>query len=750
MPTRLSRREFIKLGGVAAGALAAGHFIPPMVAQAARPYNLDPDGDGYISTMCEMCVWRCGVRAKVVNGRVVKLEGNPEHPHSQGKLCARGQSGLMNTYDPDRVLYPLVRVGKRGEGKFRRASWEEALDIVASNMQKIKNQYGPEAMVFSSTHNLSQGQFENLLNGYGSPNYGTQRSLCFNAMIVANLMTYGMEEPARDYSNLKYIILTGRNLMEAISTSETSALSYAVDRGVKMIYLDPRFTKTAAKASQWLPIRPGTDLAFHLAMIQVIISEERYNKDFVAANTVGFDQVAEAVKDYTPEWAAPITGIEADVIRRIAREFSDAAPQALAHNGWRTSNFVNSFATERAITILNALVGNWGVTLLPAAGEGSGGLGKPPQPPYPRVSALRLDGVPWKYPFVPLKLGIFQQLRDAMLAEDPYTAHGWFISRQNPVLSLPDRGKTLETMGKLDFIAVVDIILNDTAWFADVVLPEASYLERYDPLLPIAMPSPGREGLCTPVQCNYENQPPVSAGDRIFIRQPVIEPQGEAKSALWIYKELGNRLGLGDFFQYTDEEDYLRQELAPLGVSLEEIKTRGYVDIPSDGEAEMKWDTPSGKIELFSETLQKGNFDPVPAWEEPPQPKPGAFYLLTGKVGQHTQFATQNNLLLHKYEDEPCLWMNSESANGLGLSDEDLVEVTSEVGTVNVKLRVTTGIRPDCVFMTPGYGHLSQGLATAYGNGASDSVLHVTYTDPISGSQALSQTFVTIKKIIGL
>ncbi len=717
----LSRREFLKLGGAAAGALAAGRFIPPRVAEAARQYNLDPDGDGYIPTMCEMCVWRCGVRAKVVEGRVVKLEGNPEHPHSQGRLCARGQSGLMNTYDPDRVLTPLVRVGKRGEGKFRQASWEEALDIVANNMQKIKEQYGPEAMVFSSTHNLSQVQFENLLNGFGSPNYGTQRSLCFNAMIVANLMTYGLEEPARDYSNLKYIILTGRNLTEAISTSETSALMDAIARGAKLVYLDPRFTKTASKAHEWCPVRPGTDLAFHLAMIQVIISEERYDKNFVQQYTVGFDQVAEAVKDYTPEWAAPITGIDADVIRRIAREFSDAAPQALAHNGWRTSNFVNSFATERAITILNALMGNWGAAMLPAAGEGSGGLGKPPQPPYPRVSALRLDGVPWKFPFVPLKLGIFQQLRDAMLAEDPYAAHGWFISRQNPVLSLPDRGKTLETMGKLDFIAVVDIILNDTAWFADVVLPEASYLERYDPLLPV--------------------------GDRVFIRQPVIEPQGDGRSALWIYKELGKRLGLADFFQYEDEQDYIRQELAPLGYTLEEIGTRGYVELPAgEDDGELKWGTPSGKIELFSETLQKGNFDPVPVWEEPPQPKPGAFYLLTGKVGQHTQFGTQNNELLHKYEDAPRLWMHPEAAAALSLKDWDLVEVTSEVGSIQVPLEVTQAIRSDCVYMTPGYGHLSKGLRTAYGDGASDSVLHVTYVDPISGGQALSQTFVTVKK----
>src|SRR5512137_723051 len=153
--SRLSRRGFLKLGAAASGAIAAGQFIAPRVARAALDTPSPITDDGYIHTMCEMCVWRCGVRAKVVEEKVVKLEGNPDHPHSKGRLCARGQSGLMNTYDSDRVLTPLVRVGKRGEGKFRSASWEEALDITAQNMLKIKQNYGPEAMVFSSTHNIS-------------------------------------------------------------------------------------------------------------------------------------------------------------------------------------------------------------------------------------------------------------------------------------------------------------------------------------------------------------------------------------------------------------------------------------------------------------------------------------------------------------------------------------------------------------------------------------------------------------------
>jgi len=724
--TVISRREFLKMGGAAASVFAVGQFIPPPVARAARQAgSLDDNGNGYICTLCEMCVWRCGVRAKVDEGRVVKLEGNPEHPHSHGKLCARGQSGLMNTYDPDRVLTPLIRVGKRGEGKFRQASWDEALDMVAENMLKIKSTYGPEAMVFSSTHNLSQPLFENLLYGFGSPNYGTQRSLCFNAMVTAFLLTYGIEEPARNYDNVQYILLVGRNLTEAISTSETTEMIDAMARGAKLTYLDPRFTKTASKATEWMPVRPGTDLAFLLAMINVIAIEELGNCEFVKEFTIGCDLLPTHYAEYTPEWAEGKCGIPADTIRRIAREFAAAKPNALAHPGWRTSNFINSFQTERAIAILNAMVGNVfevdGCLIAESPEAGGIALGAPPQPPYPRVSASRLDGVPWKYPLVPLKLGVFQELRDAVLTGQPYQAHGWFIARQNPVLALPDLQRTLEAFNKMDFIVTVDIIMNDTGWFSDVVLPEASYLERYDPLVPMK--------------------------DYIFIRQPVIEPQGEAKSALMIYKELGTRLGLAEFFQYKDEEDYLNQQLAPLGYSLEELRLHGHIKVPMEAKSEeITFNTPSGKVEVYSETLANAGFPPLPTWEEPPQPKAGEFYLLTGKVGQHTQMGTQNNQLLHKYQDEPRLWMAPEAAQTLGLEDWDTVEVTSPVGSVKVELQVTPAIRSDCVYLTPGFGHLSMALRTAYGVGASDSQLHVTYTDPISGGQALSQTFVSVKK----
>ncbi len=733
----ISRRQFLGLGAgaVAFSAMSSSFSFIDVLAnknmpQAAprRDYYPPTSFDREVYTLCEQCVWRCGVRAKVKNGQVYKLEGNPFHPHSRGMLCPRGQAGVATLYDPDRLKYPLIRKGPRGEGQWVRASWNEALDYVAARMLEIKNQYGPEAMIFSSTHNLIQTQFENLLKAFGSPNYGTQRSLCFNAMITANLLTFGLEEPGRDYNQAEYIIYTGRNLLDAISNSEAQDLVAALQRGAKVVVLDPRFTKTAAKATEWLPVKPGTDLAFHLAMIQVIIAEELYDAEFVAEHTVGFEEVKEATKGYTPEWAASKCEIPAETIRRIAREFAMAAPQAFAHPNWRTSNFINSFQTERAIAILNGLVGSWARpgSLQPAAGEEGGvALGTIPQPPYPRVSALRMDGVPWKYPLVPLKLGVFQEIRDNIITEEPYPAHGWFIFRQNPVNSLPERRKTIEALSKLDFIVTVDISMNDTAWFSDVVLPEATYLERYDPLAVV--------------------------DGTVFIRQPVVEPMYESKPGLWIFKELGNRLGLGDYFQYEDEEDYLRQQLAPLDISLEELKARGYYRPPAEeasaGEAgELVFNTPSGKMELYSTTLANSGFVPVPVWEEPVANEADTFYLLTGKVAQHTQFATHNNKLLHERVPINPLWINPKPAHDRGIEDGDEIWVESEGGRVKTVAHVTEKIRPDCVYMTPGFGHVSKGLVTAYGQGASDSDLHLTFTDPVSGSQALSQTRVKIEK----
>ena len=230
----LSRRQFLGVSAATLGGLALGSIpFAPRLRDASSTISADlppTQFDREVFTLCEQCVWRCGLRAKVKDGKVYKLDGNPSHPHSNGMLCPRGQAGVAALYDPDRITFPMIRAGDRGSGLWKRITWDEALDYTAQKMQWLKQQYGAESMVFSSTHNLAQTQFENLLQAYGSPNYGTQRSLCFNAMIMANLMTFGLEEPERDYSGAQYIIYTGRNLLDAISNSETQDLVAAIAR----------------------------------------------------------------------------------------------------------------------------------------------------------------------------------------------------------------------------------------------------------------------------------------------------------------------------------------------------------------------------------------------------------------------------------------------------------------------------------------------------------------------------------------
>ena len=726
-----SRRQFIKgVAGAAVGLTAvtagSGLFAPAETfAGDGGTASVGLGESKTVYTICEQCVWRCGVIAKVENGVVKKLEGNPNHPNNSGKLCPRGNAGIETLYSPDRLQFPMIRAGARGSGLWRRASWDEALTYTAEQMQKIKDNYGAKAMMFNSTDNLSQPFFEILLKAYGSPNYGTQRSLCFNAMTTGFLYTYGVPQPGTDYKNCKYMIFAGRNLAEGISNSETQEMLEMIAKGAKVVVLDPRFSKTASKAAEWLPVRPGTDSAFFLALIQVIVSEKLYNADFVARYTQGFPDLAQEVKAYTPEWAEQKCEIPAATIRRIAREFAAAAPAAIAHPNWRTSNFVNSFQSERAIAVLNAFIGNWAQPggLIPDQEINTVKLGVLSTPPFPPAQGMRLDGVPWQYPMVPLSYGVIQTMRDNILTGKPYEAKGWLISRQNPILSVPERQKTINAFMKLDFVGVIDIHPSDTAYYADVILPESSYLERYDGLIPI--------------------------GDKIFIRQPAVKPLYDTKSSLMIYKELAGKLGLGDFLPYRDEQDLLTRQLQPFQVSLEELQKTGHYEVPNqkqDHSKDFEFQTSSGKIEISSGIMAQMGKKAVPTWLEPPRPSEDHYYLLTGKTAQHTQMFTQNNRWLLEVFPENRAWLHTTVAAKLGIKSGDQVVLESEVGKVSIKANVTEGIRPDCVFMVGGFGHVSKGLKSAYKRGASDSALHKTVTDPISGGSALSETFVTVNK----
>src|SRR6266496_643073 len=551
----MNRRRFLSwtAGGAAGATVAASilHFEPLMRKKEAGVTRLE------IPTTCEMCVNKCSLIAVVENGIIHKLNPNPASPKSRGMLCARGNAGIQQVYDPARLKKPLIRAGERGEGKWRPATWDEAWDFAAQKLTAVKDKYGPQGSLWSSTESFQETFFKNLGLAFGSPNIVRHPTLCLASVNLAYSITFGTV-PSFDLLNANYVIMAGANRFEAIITPDTMDLiDSTMNRKTRLICLDPRFTVTASKADEWYPVKPGTDMAFILAMIHVIIGEGRYDKEFIANYCQGFDELAAHVQQYTPEWAEKETEIPAKDIVRIAREFSDAAPRAVFYAGRRSSWYQNDFQMRRAQAILNAIVGNW---------DRQGGmapntkiaLGEYLFLPWDDPPAPRVDEIDKYFPLAAKGDGAYLKLRENVLAGTPYPIKGWMILKQDPMSALPEQAKTLRMIEQMDFVAAIDIQMSDTAWYADVVFPESTYLERWDPIEVMS-------GIW-----------PV-----VVLRQPVIKPLHDTKPCLEIVQGLAKRLGFAQYFDYTIAQwnDAAVKEL-PLEMPLEYLKKHGVFTPP--------------------------------------------------------------------------------------------------------------------------------------------------------------------------
>ena len=723
----MNRRRFLTWtgGGVAGATVAAGVLQLEPLLRKKEPGVTRVE----IPTTCEMCVNKCSVIAVVENGVIHKLNPNPASPKSRGMLCARGNAGIQQVYDPARLKRPLIRAGERGEGKWRPATWDEAWDYAAQKLSEVKQKYGPQGSLWSSTESFQEVFFRNLAGAFGSPNIVRHPTLCLASVNLAYSATFGTV-PSFDLANSKYIIMSGANRFESFITPDTMDLiDSTTERKAKLVYLDPRFTITASKADEWYPIRPGTDLAFILAMLNVIVGENRHHKDFVDAYTVGFDKLQEHVKSFTPEWAEQETEIPAKDTTRIAREFSDAGPRAVYYAGRRSSWYREDFQTRRAQAILNAIVGSWDHEggMVP---NGKIALGEFDFFPWDDPTAPRVDEIDKNFPMAAKGDGAYLKLRENVLAGTPYPVKAWMVHKQDPMNALPDQGKTIQMLQQMDFVGVVDVQMSDTAWYADVIFPESTYLERQDP-----------------VEMMSGIQPVV------VYRQPVIQPLHATKTTLEIVQGLAKRLGLAQYFDFTIEKwvDAQLKEL-PLEAPLEYMKKHGiYVPpgFPKYGTtliAEHRFVTKSGKIELFSDRLQEFGYDPLPVYHAPSQPPPGSFRLVLGRKAYFTHGNSTNNPWLNAFDPENRLWLNPVSADSLGVSAGQMLEVSSTSGTVRLKALITQEIRPDCVFMLHGFGKRTKWQRLA-GVGASDAQLLETAWDKVSGNAALHETFVKVRKV---
>jgi len=653
------------------------------------------DSEKIIKSCCRGCHGICGVLVHIKNDKVVKVTGDPECPTSEGYICAKGKAAPELLYHPDRLKYPLKRTGAKGENKWQRISWDEALDTIAEKLLKCKQEFGAESIVTARgtgrPHHVFCHRFQNCL---GTPNRLGFAHICYSPREASTAMTCG-SLPICDYYGFggvhpQCVLVWGCNITEAGASDGMCGyqLTQTIRRGAKLIVIDPRRTNIATKADLWLQIRPGTDDALVMGMLHTIINEELYDKDFVEKWTVGFDKLAQRVRDYPPEKVAEITWIPAQVIREAARMYATSKPACLQW-GVAIDQNINSFQTGRAIHLLSGITGNIDV-------PGGDVFWVPPtnvviQSPRlnpdielpdrisPEMRAKRIGAG---------KYGVLGQVHphefiNTVLSEKPYPVKALFIMGSNLLLGHSECLRMAEALKKIDFTVAVDLFMTPTTQLADIILPSASWLET-DEVADLHF-----------IWC-------------ALVRQKVATI-GECRDDKQIMIDLAQRMGMEDCFPWKTVREYCDWVLKDSGITFEEFKKIGIIQ----GEMQYRkyeqegFKTPSGKFELYCSTLEKMGYDPLPTVVEPPEspystPELLKDYPLIITTGGRTMpfFHSEGRQIksLRRLNPDPLLQIHQDTAKGLGIKEGDWVWIESpRGGKIKQRAQLTDGIHPDIV-----------------------------------------------------
>jgi thiosulfate reductase / polysulfide reductase chain A len=731
-----SRRDFIKISVIGAGALALtrGTFGSAKLLSSPDEVNKLKVDLKRTPTYCEVCFWKCaGWVYKTSEGKIWKIIGNDEDQHCNGRFCPRGTGGVGMYYDEDRLKKPLIRVQERGKQVFREVSWDEALDYVSVKMKEISSKYGPESMALF-THGSGSAYFTNLFKAYGSSNIAEPSyAQCRGPRDEAFLATFGEEvysPEVTDIRDTKCLVLIGAHIGENMHNGQIQEMSDAIDKGVTIITVDPRFSTAAGKSKYWLPIKPSTDIALLLSWIHEIIYNGYYDKNYVEKYCSGFDKLKEHVMDFTPEWAYGITTIKPDLIRKTAKEMANASPAVLIHPGRHVTWYGDDTQRVRAIAILNALLGSWGRR---------GGFYRPAKydipsaviPKYPEPKKSWTDAFPGKFPIA--SSPVSNALIDASIPDNKpgFLIKGWIVNATNLVSSIPGQANTMKAIQNLDLLVSVDTMPMEITGWADVVLPECTYLERYDTL----RISPHRK-------------------PAIALRMPAAEPMNSTRSGYNIARGLALKLGLESYFPFEKQEELLDWQLKQSGSSLEEMqrigvktKAREADDLYFAENENVIFPTDSGKIELYSKYFEDAGFDPLPKYTAHEEPPEGFYRLIYGRAPMHTFGRTSNNPNLTDLMHENSVWINPKIAKEWGLVTGQYIWLKNQDGILSdfkIKVRVTERIRWDSIYMVHGFGHGQKQLKRCFGKGASDTQLITkVLVDPLMGGTGMRSNFVT-------
>ncbi len=734
----LTRRKFL-VGSAAGGAsMAASRYLSFDAWASIR----QPAGDLKVTpTLCDACGNWCAIKVYSRGGRIWKAEGNPLGGNNRGRMCAKGHGFLHEVYNPDRIKSPLKRVGPN---KFEPISWEQAYKEIGSKVKEISAKHGPHSLFWLHHPQANATLGRRMMRALESPNVFSHGSTCFMPRNIGWWLTVGKPKPAMDMENSRMIVLVGRNPAAGLNLGQLGAMAKGRDKGAKIVVIDPRFSEAASIAAQWIRIRPGTDLALMLAVAHVMIGEEIHQKDFIENHTVGFEELAEEVKQYTPEWAEKKTDVPKETIVKLARELADAAPRALLHRGYHGAmgtQYKNSFQLVRAVACVNGLLGNFnqlgGLFFSPKPKLGK--LDKSEHPSPPRVEGPMSDGSgdPERYPLLPRGHGMTQAIPELALKGE---LKAGFVYHTNPLRTAPNPARVIAGYKKLELLVGFDYVLSETAAICHYILPESFYLERDDVI--------------------YTSHSIKTK--QVAIRQPTVKPLYDTKPLGQILPEIAPHLGVGKYFNFTLEE-WNRAALKPLGVTMERLRKEGVIDLGGEwkpGDPHFKTPMAKGKLALASEYLRSLDLPAVPGWEEPlvmPDPKdPHSFRLIHGKQAHHTHTRTVNQPYLMKITSEKNgsrAWIHPERAKALGLRDGESMTLTSSVGKGRVRCKVTDGIHPDCIFLPSAYGVFSKNLTFAkkhgqggFGYGISYNDFLPTYFDPVLGHCMANEIIVKVEK----
>lgn len=628
------------------------------------------------------CPDTCGIIAHVRDGRLVAVSGDPDHPTTRGFLCAKAQHYVDKVYSPDRVLTPLKRVGAKGEGRFKAISWDEALETIFKRFQEIIASNGADSILPYSYYGtmgvLSADSMDRrFFNRLGAARL--ERTICSAAGRAGYDFTIGaaLGTDPETTVEARFIIVWGGNT----TTSNVHQMPFFLEakrRGARLVVIDPRRTRTADLADEFLPVYPGTDGALALAMMNVIIHDRLYDQDYVAATTLGFEELAQRVKDYPPERVAAIVGLDAETIRRLAREYATTQPSFI-RIGMGLQRHSNGGLAVRTIACLPSLVGSWRY-------RGGGAL-------YSNSGAFPFDAQALERPDLvigrPRTLNM-NQLGQALL-DNQRPIRALYVYNSNPLAIAPNQRKVLAGLRREDLFTVVhEMHMTDTTAYADVVLPATSQFEQTD--------------LFRSYWHLY-----------LQLNEPAIAPLGQARSNFVVFRQLAQRMGFAEPCFRDSEDDVLRQALGndhPFfhGITLERLRREGRVrvNLPPAPFADGAFPTPSGKVEFRSQRMEKLGLDPlpffVPSAESPTgSPELHARYPLTLITPAALHFLNSsfaNIPALIQAEKRPTVEISPEDAAARGIAEGDLVRVWNDRGEFWGHAAVGDKVRPGVVCST--------------------------------------------------